>query len=237
MAFENFKVLTFDVVGTLIDFESGVLRSVKQLAGAQAVKYSEDDILDAYREARVESPDRSHEAFRKVYLGIAKKLKLPTDAASSNTFADAMPAWPAFADSAEAMRRLRRHFRLVAMTNVYRTTFTAHAKTLGNPFHDSVTLDEMPFAKPDVRFYAYNLGRQEAAGFRKDEILHVAQSQYHDIGIAREEGYKTCWIERRMGKKGLGGNADPGKFTEPHFHFGTLAQFADAVDKERSTSH
>ena len=29
MSFRNFKVLTFDVVGTLIDFETGVLSAVR----------------------------------------------------------------------------------------------------------------------------------------------------------------------------------------------------------------
>ncbi len=33
MSFSNFKVLTFDVVGTLIDFETGVLDAVRKTSG------------------------------------------------------------------------------------------------------------------------------------------------------------------------------------------------------------
>jgi putative hydrolase of the HAD superfamily len=60
-------------------------------------------------------------------------------------------------------------------------------------------------------------------------ILHVAQSQYHDIGVAKRLGYTVCWIERRQGMKGTGGTIMAPR-TEPHYHFASLAAFADAVD-------
>jgi putative hydrolase of the HAD superfamily len=36
-------------------------------------------------------------------------------------------------------------------------------------------------------------------------MLDVAQSQHHDISIAKSQVYKTRWIERRHGQKGFGG--------------------------------
>ena len=62
------------------------------------------------------------------------------------------------------------------------------------------------------------------------DILHVAQSQYHDIGVARSMGYTVCWIERRQGLKGWGGTPAPKVVTKPDYHFATLKQLADAVD-------
>ena len=76
------------------------------------------------------------------------------------------------------------------------------------------------------------LDRLAEAGHRPDEILHVAQSQYHDIGIAKSLGYKTCWIERRQGQKGFGGTPAVAALTKPDFHFSTLKALADAVDAE-----
>jgi putative hydrolase of the HAD superfamily len=61
----------------------------------------------------------------------------------------------------------------------------------------------------------------------RDEILHVAQSQYHDIGIAKALGYKSCWIERRKSLGGFGGTIAVEKLTTPDFHFATLGEFAD----------
>ena len=58
---------------------------------------------------------------------------------------------------------------------------------------------------------------------------HVAQSQYHDIGIARKLGYKVCWIERRQGMAGFGGTPAVETLTKPDFHFPTLKALADAA--------
>jgi putative hydrolase of the HAD superfamily len=232
MSFKSFKVLTFDVVGTLIDFEKGILDSVRRIGGAAAAKLTDDQIFGPYLDGRVKFPGRSSHVMADVYLHTARELGLPTDATAAMAFQSEVLRWPAFEDSAQALRRLRRHFRLVAMTNADRVAFTAYAHTLGNPFHDGVTADEAQYPKPDPRFFSFNLGRQSAHGFKQDEILHVAQSQYHDIGVARSLGYATCWIERRQGMKGYGGTPVPAEVTKPDFHHATLAQLADAVEAE-----
>ncbi len=236
MKLSQFKVLTFDVVGTLIDFETGVLNAVRALGGPKAAAASDDDIFEPYKRGRDKFYGRSSFAMKDVYLSLAAERGFNNDEATAEAFQLAVLRWPAFADSVDALRRLRKNFRLVAMTNADRTAFSAYSATLENPFHDSVTCDETGCAKPDPRFFAFNKGRQSAHGFRQSEILHVAQSQYHDIGVAKAEGYTTCWIERRQGLKGFGGTPDPKVLTKPDFHFSTLKQLADAVDAELDTS-
>lgn len=232
MSFRDFKLLTFDVVGTLIDFEKGILDAFREIGGKAAEGLSDDKLFAPYLDARIEHPGRSSQVMAEVYLYVARILGLPADEGSADAFQIAVLRWPAFEDSAEALKRLRRHFRLVAMTNADRVAFSAYSHTLGNPFHDSVTMDDARCAKPDPRFFSHNLGRQSASGYRQEDILHVAQSQYHDIGVARSLGYKACWIERRMYQEGYGGTPHPGEVTEPDFHFATLAALADAVEAE-----
>lgn len=232
MKLSDFKVLTFDVIGTLIDFETGILQSVRRLGGNEAASASDDEIFEPYKRGRDRFYGRSSVAMKDVYLHVASEMGLRNDEATADAFQLAVLRWPAFSDSVEALKRLRRRFRLVAMTNGDRTAFSAYAETLGNPFHDSVTCDDTGCAKPNPAFFAFNLGRQSASGYRQPDILHVAQSQHHDIGIAAELGYRTCWIERRQGQKGFGGTPEPKKLTKPDFHFSSLQQLADAVDAE-----
>ena len=232
MKLTDFKVLTFDVVGTLIDFERGVLASVRRLGGPAAKDLTDDQIFEPYLRGRAAFPGRSSHAMANVYLTVAKELGLPDDAQSAAAFQRDVLEWPAFPDSVEALQRLRKHFRLVAMTNADRVALSAYAHTLGDPFDDTVTCDETGVAKPDPQFFAYNRGRQAAFGYKSREILHTAQSQYHDIGVAADLGYSTCWIERRRGQKGFGGTPTPEKVTTPTFCFPTLAALADAVEAE-----
>jgi putative hydrolase of the HAD superfamily len=236
MKVTDFKVLTFDVVGTLIDFETGVLTATRTLGGEKARNLSDDEIYAPYLRGREIFPGRSSYSMRDVYLHMAKELGFDSSERVADSFQLAMLRHPAFQDSVEALRRLRKNFRLVAMTNADRTAFSAYSETLGNPFHDSVTCDETGCAKPDPNFFAFNKGRQSAFGYKQSEILHVAQSQFHDIGIAKKLGYATCWIERRQGLKGFGGTPVPEKVETPDFHFATLAQLADAIDAELGTA-
>lgn len=229
MDFSRFKVLTFDVVGTCVDFEKGILDAFRRIGGSAAEGLSDDEIFKPYLEGRELNYSRMSEAFRGVYLHVAQKLDFPTTETAARDFQLSVLEWPAFADSIQALARLRSRFRLVAMTNGDRTAFSAHNHTLGRPFHDAVTSDDTGCTKPDPRFFAYNLGRQSALGFSQSEILHVAQSQYHDIGVAREQGYATCWIERRHDQPGYGATPDPASFTEPDLRVPSLGALADAV--------
>jgi putative hydrolase of the HAD superfamily len=229
MSFSQFKVLTFDVVGTLIDFEAGVLGAVRTISGRSASELSDDDIFASYKRGRDAHPDRSSEVMFDVYRFLAKELGLAADDAACDSFQLAVLRYQPFPDSIEALKQLRTKFRLVAMTNADRVTLSAYAHALGNPFDDTVCADETGVAKPNPEFFAYNKGRQSALGYKQSDILHVAQSQYHDIGIARQLGYKVCWIERRQGMKGFGGTPEVTTLTKPDFHYPTLKALADAA--------
>jgi len=236
MKLTDFKVMTFDVVGTLIDFEQGVLKAVRALGGEKAAAASDDEIFEPYKRGRDKFYGRSSFAMKDVYLSLAAECGFKDDQATADAFQLSVLRWPAFADSAEALRRLRQNYRLMAMTNADRTAFSAYSATLGDPFHDSVTCDEAGCAKPNPQFFAFARGRLSVAGYKPSEILHVAQSQHHDIGVAKELGYTTCWIERRQGMRGFGGTPAPKVLTTPDYHFSSLEQLADAVDRERAAA-
>lgn len=224
------QVLTFDVVGTLIDFEAGMLGYLRRACGAAAARHDDDTLLAAYRASRAsKGSGRFPDDLRRVYADIAPKLGLPEDLAIGDGFALSIKDWPAFPDSVAALQRLKPRFKLVAMTNAQRWALDHMARTLGDPFDDTVTVDEALCDKPDPRYFAFARGRLSRDGHGLHDILHVAQSQYHDIGVARQLGYTVCWIERRMGMKGSGGTLGSAH-TKPDYHFATLAELADAVD-------
>jgi hypothetical protein len=56
-------------------------------------------------------------------------------------------------------------------------------------------------------------GSLSAGVTTKRQILHTAQSQYHDIGPARSLGQATAWIEGRRGRQDAG--ATPVAKTHP----------------------
>src|ERR1700732_433452 len=86
MNFSNFKVLTFDVVGTLIDFETGVLDAVRKISGNTAAELSDDQIFASYKRGRDAHPERSSEVMFHVYRHLSKELGLLADDLACDAF-------------------------------------------------------------------------------------------------------------------------------------------------------
>jgi FMN phosphatase YigB (HAD superfamily) len=86
MSFRDFKVLTFDVVGTLIDFESGILRAVRRISGKTPAELSDDRIFESYKRGRDAHYERSSEVMGLVYLHLAKELGIPADSSAAEAF-------------------------------------------------------------------------------------------------------------------------------------------------------
>jgi len=224
MSLLRFKALTFDVMGTLIDYERGMLEYLRAAAPAAAV--GDAEFLLAYREARASplalfSPDD----LERVWCELAHRFGLPLEAAAG--FRASAALWPAFPDSVVALARLKKHYRLVAATNAQRWAMNFFEQTLAHPFDDSVTCDDTHFEKPDPRYFVWLKGLLAQEGVRQCETLHVGQSQFHDMRIAQALGWSTCWIERRAGTAQRDARA-----ARPDWHFATLHELADAVDTE-----
>jgi putative hydrolase of the HAD superfamily len=231
----EFKYMTFDVVGTLIDFEGGLKDCLAGISAEASVTIDGEEALSLYRAARyAEDADLFPDDLVRVYLAIAPKLGLPAERKYGERLRDSAKNWKGFADSAEALARLAKDYRLVAMTNARRWAFDFFSKELGDPFYATFTADDTGTEKPDPAFFEKVFDFVAAEGNSKDDILHVAQSQYHDIGISRQLGLTNCWIERRHAQKGYGGTIAPAAFTEPDYHFTSMAGLADAVAATRS---
>jgi len=235
-------ILTFDVVGTLIDFETGVATYVKNILTESGNEIlPDDDILAAFGRTEARQQEMSPELpftqmLAPIYALMAQELSLPDETERADGLRLSIPHWPAFPDSIHALERLGKRFRLVAITNADNWALDHMAKTLGNPFDDTVTAEDVGCNKPDERFFATCLERQNAHGYEQKNFIHIAQSQYHDIGAAMALGYTTCWIERRQGDRGFGATPVPETVTVPDYHFATLGAFADAVeDADRNT--
>lgn len=231
----EFKYMTFDVVGTLIDFEGGLKSCLIDIAAEAGVTIDGEEALSLYRAARYsKDADLFPDDLVRVYLEIAPKLGIPTERKHGERLRDSARNWKAFADSAEALASLAKDYRLVAMTNARRWAFDFFAKELGNPFYAAFTADDTGTEKPDPVFFHKVFDFIGSEGNSKDDVLHVAQSQYHDIGVSRRLGVTNCWIERRHAQEGYGGTIEPPEFTKPDYHFTSMAGLADAVAVARS---
>jgi FMN phosphatase YigB (HAD superfamily) len=66
----------------------------------------------------------------------------------------------------------------------------------------------------------------------KSDILHTAQSQYHDIVPAMNAGFSTMWIERRQSKDSVGATPEPNQLVEPTYHANSMSDFVRQIHEQ-----
>ena len=232
MRLSDFDALTFDMIGTLIDFERGILDWARPRLLRVRHQESDDEILECYARSqmavRKAEPDLSFSRrFPKIWAGMAKEYGIEPRPEDGASMLAAARQWPAFPDSAPALAFLKTQFRhLVVVTNGDRVSARAMANTLGSPFSAIITEEDMGVSKPDPGTFEYFTAHLARLGVPRQRILHVAQSQYHDIGAAKRFGLATAWIYRRHGRTGYGGTPAPETFTSPDFLATSLEDLA-----------
>ena len=89
--------------------------------------------------------------------------------------------------------------------------------------------------KPSDRNFDYMLAKLETLGVTKGEILHVAESMFHDHGPANRHGLASCWIFRRHDQEGFGATMNPGAIPKYDFRFTSMADLVKAHQEELRT--
>ncbi|QFT96879.1 Phosphoglycolate phosphatase [Roseovarius sp. THAF8] len=228
----TFSYVSFDVVGTLIDFEAAITGAIDSVAVEAGVDLDLEKVLSFYGALRSEpEAELFPDDLARCYGRIAAEFGLPDTPELRTRIVEAVGDADPFPDSAEALARLGERYRLIAMTNARRWAFERYDAKLGHPFWAGFTTDDTGTEKPDPAFFHKVFAHVEATGGTPEQILHAAQSQYHDIGISRQLGMTNAWIERRHGQAGYGGTIKPEAVTEPDYHFKSLAELADAADR------
>ena len=237
MKLTDYKALTFDVYGTLIDWESGMVAGLENLVARVDRKLSRDEILEAH--ARHESTQQKYtpsykysEVLEIVYKRLAEEWGVTYSREDCIAYGRSVKNWPAFPDSAGALEYLKKHYKLVVLTNVDNESFKHSNKKLSVEFDARYTAEDVGSYKPADRNFDYMLEKIGDIGIAKSEILHTAESMFHDHGPANKHGLANCWIFRRNDKEGFGATMNPGKMPSYDFQFNSMADLVKAHQEE-----
>ena len=239
MKLTDYKVLTFDCYGTLIDWEAGIHAALQPLLAKAATPLSKDDVLEAF--ARHESAQEAEtpqmiysDLLTAVHRRLADQWGLAASDVDHRRFGNSVPDWPAFPDSAEALAYLKQHYKLVILSNVDRTSFAGSNARLGVTFDAIYTAQDIGSYKPDLANFHYMLAHLAELGITKSDILHMAQSLFHDHAPAKALGLASAWIDRRHASGGFGATMAPPAGASYDFRFTSMADFAAAHRAERA---
>lgn len=228
-----YKALSFDVYGTLIDWETGMLTGLRPLTDRLSREMSDDAVLEMH--ARYEStaqaltPSKRYpELLATVYRRCAEELGISVDWDECETYGRSVGFWPAFPDSLEALRYLKQHYRMIVLSNVDNRSFAASAERLGIAWDAVYTAEDIGSYKPSQRNFEYLLAGIEKMGISNRELLHTAESMFHDHVPGRANKLDNAWIYRRHAKQGFGATMNPGNLADWTFRFNSLQEMAEA---------
>lgn len=191
----GYKYLTFDCYGTLIDWRTGIERELAAAVGN--INLRGQELLDTYAgsERKEEATYKKYrEVLRRSVLSMSKELGVEVSDKAAREFAASVPRWPAFPDTARFLHMVgSRGYKRYILSNVDDDLLGATIENNRLEVDGFVTAEQVGSYKPRKAHWAEFLRRTGAA---KGELLHVAQSVFHDILPAQELGIATAWVNR-----------------------------------------
>ena len=234
----DYNVLTFDCYGTMIDWESGIWDALQPVILANKREDMTREItLRAFAKIEtaqeISTPGMIYsDLLSHVHHDLAKEFEIDSNTKLDRAFGLSVPHWPAFPDSADALRKLKRHFKLVILSNVHRDGFAASNKKLGVDFDAIYTAQDVGSYKPNVANFNYMISRLKSEfGIEQGQILHTAQSLHHDHVPATMVGLDKAWIDRQnlSNSDNWGATAIVNERPDVNFTFSTLMEMAESI--------
>lgn len=191
----KYRYLTFDCYGTLIDWRTGIETELRAALGD--IRPGGQELLNAYVEAEKEE-ETTYKKYREVLAltakSLSKRLGVEVQETDAVRFADSVPRWPAFPDSAGFLREMgSKGYKRYILSNVDNDLLEATIRNHGLEIDGFVTAEEAGNYKPRPEHW---LKFKEKTGAGNGEILHVAQSIHHDIVPTQTMGIDSAWVNR-----------------------------------------
>lgn len=191
----RYRYLTFDCYGTLIDWKTGIERELRTSLGE--VLLGGQDLLKAYVSAEAEEEStykKYREVLRRTALTLSGKLGKKVSDKAASSFAGSVPRWPAFPDTEKFLHEMgAMGYKRYILSNVDNDLLEMTIKRNSLEVDGFVTAEEVGSYKPNP---AHWLRFLKKVGAEKGEVLHVAQSVFHDIVPTQAMGVDSAWVNR-----------------------------------------
>ncbi len=227
-ALSRFRALTFDCFGTLIDWETGILSALRPILAAHNKSIEDGQLLELYAEFEAQAEQGRYQPYRDV-LGyvvhaMGQRLGFTPSLEEEKSLAASLRNWKPWPDTVTALQQLKTRFQLAVLSNVDDDLFIPTAHKLQTKFDHVITAQQAQCYKPCLNLFRLGLSR---IGVAPEQVLHVAQSVYHDVEPAKSLGMATVWVNRPSARPGVG--AVRASSAKPDWEIPDLATLARAA--------
>ena len=223
----EYDVISFDCYGTLVDWESAIVSTLQEMLQSHDANMNNDVVLEYFAnwEPKEQAQGGSYRSvLRRVLDRYGFRLGFKPRNEDFDTFEECIARASAFEDTIDALESLKKSFKLAVITNTDNDLFAITRETLYVEFDFVVTAEDTGCYKPNTEMFNAAVAKIG----KKDRLLHVAQSVFHDISPANSLGIDSVWIDRTSGRPGATRQVDE----EAKWTYKNLHELADQLLKD-----
>jgi 2-haloacid dehalogenase/putative hydrolase of the HAD superfamily len=189
--------VTFDVYGTLIDWEAGVYDAFRREAAKDGFTIdSPDEVIPLFHQYEREIEGGSYELYaevlRRVAVRIAKDIGWPLEPSRAGFLPDSVQRWAPFKESNPTLKKLGATFQTGLISNIDDKLLGLTRRHIPHDFDLVVTAQQVRSYKPDP---AHFKEAERRIGSKKGWV-HVASSYYYDVEPCVKLKIPVIWVNR-----------------------------------------
>jgi len=205
---KNIEWVTFDVYGTLIDWDKGINDAFQKEATRDGISLDKDQIITLFHEVSKEVEGGSYELYaevlRRTAVEMAKRLEWPLEPSRSGFLPDSVQRWRPFDETNPTLKKFQKKFQIGLISNIDDKLLGQTRRHIPHDYDLVVTAQQVRSYKPDpahFKEFARRIGGKKG-------WVHVANSLHHDVEPCMKEKVPVIWVNRR-GEELEGGKKKP----------------------------
>ena len=206
--FTNYKTLTFDFYGTLVDWEKSLLDPLRSIVERSGMSPPDAEISAHFTTLDSDPLTRGFRCYRDVLALLTRSFAANYGTAGTDDDVDAVihaiETAPPYTETLELLPRWASDYRLVIVSNCDDDIISRTLEAFPFRFNDVVTSEQAGTYKPDIDIFRLLRERIDEPG---ESILHIAE-WLAEVTPARSLGMGTVWVERTAWAH-VGGNDTP----------------------------
>ena len=193
---KNVSFVTFDVYGTLIDWETGIYEAFAKEAARDGFEIDRSVLIPMFHEIEREIEGGSYELYaevlRRAAIEIAKRLEWQLEPSRSGFLPDSVQRWAPFKETNIQLVKLAKKLKLGLLANVDDKLLGQTRRHIPTDFDLVVTAQQVRSYKPELPHFTECARRMGG----KRGWVHVTASHYHDVVPCLKQRVPVIWVNR-----------------------------------------
>ncbi|HTA06342.1 MAG TPA: HAD-IA family hydrolase [Solirubrobacteraceae bacterium] len=193
---KNVTFVTFDVYGTLIDWETGIYEAFAKEAQRDEFEIDRAQLIALFHEISREIEGGSYELYaevlRRTAIEIAKRLEWPLEPSRSGFLPDSVQRWKPFKETNTQLQKLAKKYKLGLLSNIDDKLLGQTRRHIPTDFDLVVTAQQVRSYKPEPAHFTECARRVGG----KRGWVHIASSHYHDVAPCIKARVPVIWVNR-----------------------------------------